>query len=260
MANHHDDFDEIPSLVPERDELVQHRKRKRGTASTGGSAGVRTEEIVVTRTSGGVIFLLTFLFLGMLATGGAGYFFYQQGLGTQQELLDARSRLMQLEGRLNMVDQAASQSSLDLVEKVEFNFSEIDKLWAARNTLRSELGELKTLATQLKEDSTSLEAAVANHGNMLTQNSNLVGTIQARIEEINRNFGGMSNLGQQLTVINADLNRVKTAMSSVEADVETRLQSAEQDIESINVYRLQLNQTMSALQDSVNRLQQRVGQ
>jgi uncharacterized phage infection (PIP) family protein YhgE len=260
MANHQDDFDQIPSIVPERDELVQHRKRKRGTAASSGSASVRGEEIVVARTGGGVIFLLTFLFLGLCASGAAGYFFYEQGLGTEQELLNARNRLMQLESRLNMVDQAANQSSLDLVEKVEFNASEIRKLWDARNAMRTEVGEIKALATQLKDTSEALEKAVANHGGMLTQNSNLVGTIQTRIEEINRNFGGMSNLGQQLTVINADLNRVKTAMSSVESGVETRLRSAEQDIESINVYRLQLNQTMSALQDSINRLQQRVGQ
>lgn len=258
MANH-DDFDEIPSIVPERDELVQHRKRKRIPAAASAMAGSNVQEVLVSRTSGGVIFLLTFLFLGMLASAGAGYYFYQQGLGTQQELLEASARLMQLETRLNLVDEAANQSSLNLVERVDFNFSEIDKLWAARNTLRTELTEAANLAATLKTSVTALETAVANHGNILNQNNTLIATIQTRIEEINRNFGGMADLGQQLTVINADLNRVKTAMTSVEADVEQRLQSAEQDIESINVYRLQVNQTLSTLQDSVNRLQQRVG-
>jgi len=253
-----DDFDEIPSIVPERDELVQHRKRKRGTAAA--AAASRVEEVEVSRTGGGVIFLLSFLTLGLLATAGGGYYFYQQGLATQQELLDAQARLMQLETRLNLVDEAANQSSLNLVERVDVNFSEIDKLWAARNSLRTEVTEIKNLADALKETSTALETAVANHGNILNQNNALIGTIQARIEEVNRNFGGMANLGQQLTVINADLNRVKTAMTTVEADVASRLQSAEQDIESINVYRLQVNQSLAALQESINRLQQRVGQ
>jgi hypothetical protein len=66
----------------------------------------------------------------------------------------------------------------------------------------------------------------------------------------------MDNLGQQLTLLNADLNRVKTAMTAVQDDVETRLSATEQDIESINVYRLQLNQTLTNLQNSINRLQQ----
>ena len=55
------------------------------------------------------------------------------------------------------------------------------------------------------------------------------------------------------------LNRVKTSMTSVEQDVENRLRTAEEDIESINVYRLQTNQTLTTLQTSINTLQQRVG-
>jgi len=69
----------------------------------------------------------------------------------------------------------------------------------------------------------------------------------------------MDDLGDQLTDINADLNRVKTSMASVENDVEKRLVTAEEDIESINVYRLQINQTLTTLQENINRLQSRVG-
>lgn len=256
MAN--DDFDEIPSIVPERDELVSHRKRKRGSAATSGQTPV-VQEVVTSGTSGGVIFLLTVLFLGLVATGGAGYYFYQESLATQQALLSASNRLMQLETRLNLVDEAANQSSLSLVERVNFNFSEIDKLWAARNELRTTVTGLTTSVDALKTASAGLEAAMANQGNRLTQNANLITSLQTRIEQINANFAGMDNLGEQLTVINADLNRVKTAMREVEADVEQRLTTAEQDIESINVYRLQVNQSLSSLESSLNRLQQRVG-
>ena len=82
----------------------------------------------------------------------------------------------------------------------------------------------------------------------------------AKADQIAKNFAGMENLGQQLTQLNADLNRVKTSMAKVESDTESRLKATEQDIESINVYRLQLNQTMTTLQNNVNALQQKVGQ
>ena len=80
--------------------------------------------------------------------------------------------------------------------------------------------------------------------------------MQTRIEEINKNFAGMTNLGQQLTQLNADLNRVKLSVE----DANKRTTTAEEDIESINVYRLQLNQTIATLQSSISGLQQRLGQ
>lgn len=259
MAQDNDIIDDIPSIVPERDELVTHRKRKRGTAATGSGAGAGSyvaPEVYAGRTSGAVITMLTFLFLGLLATGGAGYFFYMQAEATKAELLAATSRIGQLENHLNLVDQAAEQSSLDLVERVNFNFAEIDKLWAARNTLRTEVGEMKTGLTAVQATTKDLQQIVDSHSETLDKN---VTAIQARIDEINRNFAGMDDLGQQLTLLNADLNRVKTSMAAVQEGVDARLNTFEQDIESINVYRLQVNQTLTALQESLNRLQQRVG-
>ena len=255
MSQNQDDFDEIPSIVPERDELVSHRKRKRGTSANGGMPP--RQESVESGTSGWVIFFITILCLGLMGTGGVGYYFYKQDMAAQEELLNAQNRLMQIESRLNLVDQSTADSAADLVEKVNFNFSEIDKLWAARNTLRTEVTEIATGVAALKTTSGELQTAVGNHEKLLNDN---IASIQARIEEINRNFAGMDNLGQQLTVLNADLNRVKTSMTSVEQDVENRLRTAEEDIESINVYRLQTNQTLTNLQNSINTLQQRVGQ
>ncbi len=256
MAQNPDDLDEIPSIVPERDELVSHRKRKRGTSATGSVAVRHEPEIVEAGTSGWVIFFITILFLGLLGTAGGGYYFYKQDLLHQEEALSAQNRLMQIESRLNLVDQSAADSAQELVEKVNFNFSEIDKLWAARNALRQEVGELTTTVAALKTTSTELQTTVGNHETVLSQN---VAQIQARIDEINRNFAGMDNLGQQLTLLNADLNRTKTAMDTVQKEVNDRLSTMEQDIESVNIYRLQTNQTLTNLQNSINNLQQRVG-
>ncbi len=258
MAHTPDNFDEIPSIVPERDELHSHRKRTRGNAGTSVATPV-VHEVVSSGTSGFVIFLLTLLFLGMVATGGASYYFYEQGEVAKQELINSNNRIAQLESRLNMVDETSSQSSLGLMEKVEFNFSEVDKLWAARNTLKTEVDTLNATVAALKTASASVETAVTSQAGTINNLTSQITTIGNRIEQINQNFSGMDDLGEQLTAINADLNRVKTSMASVEKSVETRLMTAEEDIESINVFRLQINQTLTNLQDSVNRLQSRVG-
>jgi archaellum component FlaC len=260
MKPDNDMLDDIPSLVPERDELRTHRKPKRGTAATGSGAGAGSayvhHEVGGGRTSGAVITMISFLFIGLLATGAGAYYFYTQAEATKAELLTMTARIGQLENHLSLVDQATEQSSLDLVERVNFNFGEIDKLWAARNTLRTEVGEMKTGLTAVQATTKDMKAVVDSHTQAIEKN---VTAVQARIDEINRNFAGMDDLGQQLTLLNADLNRVKTSMTAVQEDVTSRLNSFEQDIESINIYRLQVNQTITTLQDSVNRLQQRVG-
>ena len=257
MTENQDDLDEIPSIVPERDELVTHRKRKRGTSASGSAAAPRQQEYMEAGgTSGWVVFFITILFLGLLGTSGVGYYFYNQNLQQQEQALEFQNDLMQIQSRLNLVDQASADSAQDLVEKVEFNFSEIDKLWAARNALRQEVAELATTVAALKTTSAELTTTVGNHENVLSQN---VAQIQARIDEINRNFAGMDDLGTQLTALNADLNRTKVAMASVQEAVDGRLSAMDQDIESINVYRLQTNQTLTTLQNSINSLQQRVG-
>ena len=257
MANTPDDFDEIPSIVPERDELVTHRKRKRGTSASG--SAVSRQEVVEVEggTSGWVIFFITILFLGLIGTGGGGYYFYKQNLFNQEQALSAQNRLMQIENQLQLVDQSAADSASNLMVEIQEHFSEIDKLWAARNALRAEVGDLTTAVAALKTTTAELETTVGSHENVLSQN---VAQIQARIDEINRNFAGMDDLGGQLTELNADLNRTKIAMTEVQNDVEQRVSAMQQDIESINVYRLQTNQTLTNLQNSINALQQRVGQ
>jgi chromosome segregation ATPase len=245
-------------MVPERDELQTHRKRKRGTAASAAAAAPYIPEVVVTRTSGFVVFLLSLLFMGMCATGGAGWYFFQLHLQTQDQLVKAQTRLLQLENNLGLLDENASEQLGDIIEKVTDNGTNVANLWAARNVLRTDVGALNTAVEELKATMTSTTETVGNHEKLLNEN---VAAISARIDEINRNFAGMDNLGGQLTLLNADLNRVKTAMEAVQDDVERRLNGTEQSIESINIYRNQLvNQTIPALQESINRLQQRLAQ
>src|SRR5690606_40039821 len=101
---------------------------------------------------------LVALFRGLCASGAAGSPFYMQDQEAQSNLERALARITQLEERLNLVDEATVQSSTSLLERVDFNFSEIDKLWAARNQLRTDVGEMKNTLTALQEATKSMEA------------------------------------------------------------------------------------------------------
>lgn len=260
MANNQDDFD-IPSLVPDRDELVYHRKKKRrGTSSSSAAAIPVLHDDVVARSSGAVRFLLTLLTLGMFASGAAGYYFYTENEAGKVNLQRATNRILELERTLSVVGENTEETTLGLLRRIETNFTEIDKLWAARNQNRTDIAALKTTVDGLAETSKAMETAVANQGNMLTQNANALTNLDNRINTLTGNLTNIGNLGQQLNALNAELNRIKGSMSSLESDVAGRMRNTEQDIESINAFRLQVNQSINTMQDSINRLQQRVGQ
>ena len=263
MSTDERDYDDF-SIVPERDELVTHSKKKRGNSMSSNSGNQTT---VSTETSSAVKALLTVLFIGLCASGGGAYYFYQQDLQAQINLDRSNDRIVQLESRLNLVDEAAEQSSMGLLERVDFNFSEIDKLWAARNALRSDIGGLNNSVEGQTENITQIEAVVANQARMinqqaasLDQNDQLIETIRNQINGLNSSVAGLNNLNinQQLSSINGDLNTLKSSLALEGSGLDDRVNINEQDIESINLYRLSLNQTLNSIQQSLNELEERV--
>ena len=246
-------IDDIPSIVPERDELASHRKMKRGT-----SVPV-LDDIVEVRTGGGVRFLLTVLTLGLFATGGAGYYFYDNGMKMQESLIEAQGRILQLQNRLNLVDESAEQSSMGLLERVDTNFTQIDLLWANYRNHTVALAEIDRFVTEAKETITAMDGALSGHSKTLNETTAQLNNLQTRIETVSNNIAGMDDLDNQLSSILSDLNGVKTNVASLQNGLVNRVNSTEQDIESINVYRLQLNQTLNSIQDRISDLQQRVG-
>ncbi len=244
---------DVPSIVPEHDELDSHRKMKRGTSVP------LLDDVVELKTSGGVRFLLTILTLGLLATGAGGYYFYDQGLQTQETLATAQGKILQLQNRLNLVDESAEQSSMGLLERVDTNFTQIDLLWANYRNHTASLAEIDRFIVQAKESLTAIDGAVSGHSKTLNETTALLTSLQTRLETVSANIAGMDNLDQQLSSILSDLAGVKTSVATLQNGLTSRVNSTEQDIESINVYRLQLNQTLDIIQTRINELQQRVG-
>jgi len=248
-----DHIDDIPSIMPENDELASHRKMKRGT-----SVPV-LDDVVEVRTSGAVRFMLSLLFVGLLATGGVGYYFYNQGLQMQEQLNTAQGRIMQLQNRLNLVDESAEQSSMGLLERVDTNFTQIDLLWANYRNHTASLAEINRFVEQAKGTIATMEGVISGHSNTLNDATAQLANLQTRLETVSNNIVGMDNLDEQLSGILSDLNGVKSSVASLQNGLGSRVDSTEQDIESINVYRLQLNQTLDTIQARINELQQRVG-
>lgn len=266
MTTERRDPDEF-SIVPERDELVSHRKKKRGNSLSSSAAEKAARPRGPAALSNAAKTVVTVLFLGLFGTAGGAYYFYDQGLQTAEALDRANSRLLQLENRLNLVDEASVQSSTGLLERVDFNFSEIDKLWAARNVLRNDVGTLNATLERQTTSITEIETAVAAQATMnnqqasvLDQNAQQVETIQNRVNQLNNSVTELNNLQirQQLANITQQLSNLQTTATDGTSGLAERVNITEQDIESINLYRLSLNQTINSIQQSLNELEERV--
>src|SRR5690606_16310934 len=200
------------------------------------------------------------LFLGLVATGGAGYLFYTQSQDTLAQLRNADNRIAALESTLSAVGQDTEQTTLGLLQRIETNIPETDKLSTSPHPLRTDVATLKTASDNQAEAIGTLETAVTNHAKMINDANAALGAVRARVDTIAGNLNGLEDAGRQLTALNNELNQLESALETLRTSVTPRLNATEQDIESINVYRLQLNQTISAMQDSIRQLQQRVGQ
>ena len=247
-----DHIEDVPSIVPEHDELDSHRRMKRGT-----SVPV-LDDVVEVRTSGAVRFLLLILALGLLGTAAGGYYFYTESLAMQETLTNAQGRILQLQNRLNLVDESAEQSSMGLLERVDTNFTQIDLLWANYRNHTVNLAEIDRFIEQAKETMTAMERVVSDQSNSLNDTSALLSNLQTHLETVSTNIAGMDDLDTQLSNIQTDLNGIKSSVATLQNGLASRVDSTEQDIESINVYRLQLNQTLDSIQSRINQLQQLV--
>lgn len=259
MSNRPDDDLDIPSIVPERDELASRSGRR---VKTGGG-GKRAEGSTAPRAasgslSGSVRLLLSVLTIAMLAGAVAAWYFYSEGQAILGELEHASGRIQALENRLSAVGDDTEETTLNLIERIDLNFTEIDKLWAARNENRNNIATQRATLEEHSEIIGSVESALEAQNNMLNSADAQLANLQSRVNTITENIASMEDIDRQITALQAQMNQAESSIDNLES-IGNRVLTTEQDIESINVYRLQLNQTISTLRDQIRNLQQRVG-
>lgn len=261
MSNSRDDDLDIPSIVPERDEVASRSGRRvkstGGSGSSGGEGSGTPTRSVSGAASGPVRLLLSILTIGLLATCVGAWFFYTEGQRALAELENANGRLQALENRLSAVGEDTEETTLNLIDRIDLNFSEIDKLWAARNENRSNIAENRSTIEEHTEVIGSMENALESQGDMLSTANAQLNNLQSRINTITENVAAMEDIDQQISTVQERLDELESNVDNL-GPIANRVRTAEQDIESINVYRLQMNQTISTMRDQIQNLQQRV--
>ncbi|MCB1664252.1 MAG: hypothetical protein KDI28_00610 [Pseudomonadales bacterium] len=253
-----DDLLDIPSMIPARDEVVQHQtKRRQGDIAKPVNYG----EIVKVSTWP-VRIMLGLLTLAIGAGAYLGYTVYQQNLDA---LLQANRRIEDLENRLALVGNSAEETTANVIERLDFNFSEIDKLWAARNATNGNVNEVTGRVAVLEDASKDQAETADTLAQMINRNTTQmqagleqVNALKATLEQANQNIARLNTGLQSVQTVAQDMANIRASLTNGDntlVGLQDRMANIEEAVESIDAYRLQVNQTILRLQETIETLQ-----
>ncbi|MDP3517733.1 MAG: hypothetical protein Q8S94_11260 [Pseudohongiella sp.] len=249
-----DDFDNIPSMVPSRDDVASRQQARQQPDLV---KPVSYAELVKVSTWPVRIMLA----LLTISLGGAAYYGYELHTQTLQQLEQSNRRITDLEGRLALVGDSAEETMGNIIERVDFNFSEIDKLWAARNTTNTNVTDLTGRVAVVENRSQENLTAVEETNVRLVQTTNLVedtrrdvATLRTGAEQLTTQLTTLNTQVQSLRSVGQDLANLRAEISTAETTsggLSDRLIRVEEAVEAIDTFRMQMNQTVLRLQQQI---------
>ncbi len=255
-----DELTDIPPLVPERDDVASHMHNKRSQGQEIVRPNYYTEKVKVSTWP--VRIMLTVLTLAVLVGAYGAYFFY--GI-YEAELRQANLRISDLETRLMMAGDAAEQSDNTLMENIEKTIEQYDLLWANwRNNnqqfadLEGEIARLKMINEGQNESTTTNSQAIADTSESLLNYQARLNTLNNELTEVTGSLSTLDEEMASLAAVRGDLASIRQAMSSGDSTLLGmlgRLEYIEESMESVNAHRLQINESLFRLQESVEALQ-----
>jgi len=253
-----DDFKDIPSLVLSREDVVERQSTRKHS------------DIESTPRYGEVIKVSTWpvrIMLGMLtlAIGAGGWLGYQAYAENLQALEQSNRRIEDLESRLALVGNSAEETTANVIERLDFNFAEIDKLWAARNATNNNVNEMTGKLAVLEDASSGHTETTDTLAQMIANNTQQnqaalaeINRVKAELEQVNASMAtittglrSVQNVAQDMANIRASLNNGDSTL----VGLQDRMVNLEEAVESIDAYRLQVNQTLTRLQQNIENVQ-----
>ena len=262
--NKDDDLNDIPPLVPERDDVASHLSDKRAQNQEIVRPNYYTEKVKVS--SWPVRIMLTILTL--VAAGGsyAGYYFYDK---YQTDLRQASLRIGDLEVALALAGESAEESDNDLMENINRTIEQYDLLWAnwrANNKqfddIAGEISRLKITNEGQDETTESNSKAIAFVNESMLASDTQITSLTNNYNQLMDSFSGLNASVDEMGAMRGDLESIRQALNSGDSTVlglAGRVEYIEQSMESVNAHRLQINESLFRLQENIEALQRSGG-
>lgn len=255
-----DELRDIPPLVPDRDDVASHLSNKRSRSQDIVRSRYKTERVKVSTWP--VRIMLTLLTLTMGAAAGGAYYLYGE---YQNNLRQADLRIADLERRLALVGDSTEESTLNIIERLDFNFSEIDKLWAARRAINTTIDDVRSDVAKLALVNTGQDEAIATGSQQIAANAQAAMANETTLNAVNTDLSRLAQSVASLETSMADLNSLRGDIQAVRQALNSgdstllglvgRIEYMEESLESVNAHRLQVNESLFRLQENIESLQ-----
>jgi DNA repair exonuclease SbcCD ATPase subunit len=197
MAN--DPYDDMPKIRLEKDDLESfHRTRAQATNKSSKKGNVPDE--LPSASNSPSWFVIFFLLI--IIVGAAGYWSFEQ----YKVLLEAQSRISELESRLSATGEDMDQSAAALQIKVSELSAMTDDLWAQMDKLwasawRRNQSEISTLKNTLKAQKAFTEKTTKTLSSEASNNDTNIGLVKEQLEnqadllkQLNEKFSQTNNV------------------------------------------------------------------
>ena len=260
-----DELRDIPPLVPDRDDLFTHQSNRKAQGQEIVRPGYTTEKVKV---SSWPMRIMVFLLTVAAAAGGYGsYYFYNELYETNMR--QTNLRISDLELRLALVDESATESDNTLMQNIEQTIEQYDLLWAnwrANNRtfeeFQGEIARLKLVNEGQDEVTNNNAQQIATTNQVLQTTQAQLNTLDEAFDQLNASMVSLDNEVGELAAMQGDLQSIREALNSGDSTVlglVGRIEYLEQSLESVNAHRLQINESLFRLQENIESVQRSLG-
>lgn len=225
--------------VPERDEPTPRRAPPPEARAT------RTPSASAPATSSSSNGLAVFALLVGLAGVGVGGFFGWKLTEAQAQIVQADARIADLEGRLSMSSDEASQSLTQVDAKLKWADSEIRKLWGVSNDVnRKAIAANADKITGLTRDVAAAKKTAADAkaaaDTLQPQLAASKAAVDSSVAKIDSALAGIAEQRKLLQDLTEQIDRAESQLATLRA-VEAKVRTNEEAIAAIDAYRRTLN-------------------
>lgn len=250
-----DDDIEIPSLTLDQDEVRDKRPNaiaatKVRPANPASPKPVHAPTVVHQKVSlFGVYFLL---FLILCASGGAGYWLWQQNIQLRNELYGAKSEIQNLDHQLIAADVSANRQGETVEETLKNHASEIRKLWGVSyDTNRRAISNNTTGLAEIQKSLSELREGISTQDKRIAIQADTFSDIELGYNKL---LPSVATLESTVGETRIQLGSVLTKQTALENLVSA--QAGKGEAQALNLERV--NQELSDLKVKINAIETRV--